>query len=200
VSGDDGSKQAIATILRFWFGDPQVDDSYQQRRKLWFRKRPQVDQEIRDRFQSLYDRAVAGEFSDWQRSPQGSLALLLLFDQFPRNMFRDSAQAFATDPLALAIAEAAIVQDFDQLLEPIRRIFVYLPLEHSENLDHQRRSVELFRQLHSQHPEFADILDYAIRHQQVIERFGRFPHRNQWLDRPSTPEEMEFLQQPGSSF
>ncbi len=194
-------RSAIAELFTFWFGNAQAEGvSYTQRRRLWFTKDPELDAQIRDRFLPLYQQAAAGDLERWQQSPQGCLALLLLLDQFPRNMFRNTPQAFATDSQALAIAETAIDQGFDRAVLPIQRLFFYLPLEHCEDRIRQQRSVDLFRQLHAEAEEFADTLDYAQRHQAVIDRFGRFPHRNAILGRPSTVEELEFLQQPGSSF
>jgi uncharacterized protein (DUF924 family) len=189
----------VEEILRFWFGRVS-ESSYSEQRKLWFRKDPQLDQTIRDRFMCVYEQAAAGELEYWQQSPHSCLALLIVLDQFPRNMFRNTPQAFATDAKALSIAKAAIDQGFDQMLEPIQRIFLYLPLEHSENLDDQLQSIALFRDLVAIDPQLADVLDYALRHYQVIQQFGRFPHRNQILNRTTTPEEAEFLKQPGSSF
>lgn len=188
----------IEEILNFWFGDPQ-SPTYGRSRKVWFLKNPEFDQDIRDRFLADYQQAAAGALQHWRESPEGCLALVLLLDQFPRNMFRGDRRAFATDAQALEVAEFAIAQDVDQVLLPIQRAFIYLPLEHSEKIESQRLSVELFRQL-SDNPETADMFAYAVRHKDVIERFGRFPHRNQILGRTSTPEELEFLQQPGSSF
>ena len=194
-------RSAIAEIFTFWFGNAQAEGvSYVQQRRLWFTKDPEVDAQIRDRFLPLYQQAVTGKLEHWQQSPQGCLALLLLLDQFPRNMFRNTPQAFATDLQALAIAETAIDQGFDQAVLPIQRLFFYLPLEHCEDRTRQQQSVNLFRQLYAEAEEFADTLDYAQRHQAVIDRFGRFPHRNLILNRPSTVEELKFLQQPGSSF
>lgn len=191
----------VGEILTFWFGDPAVDDTrYDVRRKLWFRKDPEVDRQIRSRFLPAYDAAVEGQLDEWQKSREGALALILVYDQFPRNMFRDDPQAFATDAKARVVAQRAIAQGFDQELPAVQRIFVYLPLEHSEELRDQNQSVELFRQLAESHPELSDTYDYALRHQEVIERFGRFPHRNDILGRETTPEEAEFLKQPGSSF
>jgi uncharacterized protein (DUF924 family) len=191
----------IGAVLRFWFAEPQTPQAqYAQRRKLWFGKNPEFDRTIGARFQSLSEQAAEGRLQHWQASPLGSLALIVLLDQFPRNMFRDTPRAFATDGLARAVAQHSLSQAFDRALEPIQRIFVYLPLEHSENLDDQRQSVQLFTALAAENPELADCLDYALKHQVVIERFGRFPHRNRILGRSSTPAEIEFLQQPGSSF
>ena len=192
---------AIEAVLQFWFGDSPSDIStYAQRRKLWFGKQPAIDQEIRERFYLLHLQAAAGELEAWQASPEGNLALIVLLDQFPRNMFRDTPQAFATDPQARAVAKAAILQGFDQAVPPVQRIFFYLPLEHSENLADQQQSVQLSQTLANANPELADISDYALQHQVVIERFGRFPHRNRILGRETTEEETEFLKQPGSSF
>lgn len=199
VSEVDAS--AIEAVLQFWFGDSPSDlSTYSQRRKLWFGKQPAIDQEIHQRFYTLYLQAAGGELATWQASPLSALALIVLLDQFPRNMFRDTAQAFATDFKARAVAKAAISQGFDRVVPPVQRIFFYLPLEHSEDLADQQQSVQLAQALANANPELADIADYALRHQVVIERFGRFPHRNRILGRKTTPQEAEFLQQPGSSF
>jgi uncharacterized protein (DUF924 family) len=188
-----------ADILQFWF-DRQPDELGEgNARKVWFKKSPDFDREVRTRFLSVYDRAVAGQLDDWQETPEGCLALVIVLDQFPRNMFRGQPQSFATDARAVAIAEAALVRNFDQYLLPIQRWFLYIPFMHSENLEHQRRSVQLFSTLKDD-PDVASAYPFAIRHQEVVERFGRFPHRNAILGRENTPEEAEFLKQPGSSF
>jgi uncharacterized protein (DUF924 family) len=188
-------------ILLFWFGSPETADStYAVRRKIWFSKDPDFDQQLRDRFGSTYEQAAADRLDHWQTAPASCLALILVLDQFPRNLFRRQATAFATDAKALTIAKQAIAQGFDQALAPIQRIFMYLPLEHSECLADQLQSVRLFGELVQDQAELADTLDYAIRHRDVIERFGRFPHRNSFLGRPTTEAEAEFLKQPGSSF
>lgn len=191
----------VQAVLQFWFGDPETEaSSYQQRRKLWFGKQPDFDAAIWQQFGALYQQAATGEFDDWQQTPLSCLAFVIVLDQFPRNLFREAPQAYATDPQALRAAQQAIAQGFDQQLQPIQRIFLYLPFEHSENLEHQNQSVTLSRQLQSDAPELTDVYDYAVRHRVVIERFGRFPHRNSILGRASTAEEIAFLQQPGSSF
>jgi uncharacterized protein (DUF924 family) len=191
----------LADVLQFWFGTPFSEEaSYGKRRKLWFGKSDQTDQIIRDRFLALHAQAVAGTLDDWEESPQGCLALLVLLDQFSRHLFRGQARAFAADAKALALAKRTIAQGWDQQLDPLQRIFVYLPLEHSENLADQQRSVELFQALQQTDPSLADVCDYALRHQAVIVQFGRFPHRNAILGRESTPAELAFLEQPGSSF
>lgn len=193
------SETAIESILRFWFGEPG-QDSYQQRRKIWFSKQPEFDQVLRQQFQPVYQQVAGGELSAWQTSAMGCLAQIIVLDQFPRNMFRNQPQAFATDSLALKLAQKTVAAGFDRQLDPLQRMFVYLPFEHSENLADQNQSVAQFQQLIAAAPELTDVLDYAIRHRAVIQRFGRFPHRNAILGRASTPEEIEFLKQPGSSF
>lgn len=183
-----------AEILDFWFG-PQPG----ARRRSWFAGDPDFDREIRARFLDDHRRGRAGELDGWLAQPESCLALVVLLDQFPRNMFRGTPEAFAADARALAAARHAVEQGHDAGMPPERRMFFYLPFEHSESLNDQLRCVALtepFRGL----PGFEDIHDYALRHLRVIERFGRFPHRNVVLGRESTPEELEFLKQPGSSF
>ena len=185
-------------MLTFWFGaDPQTD--YPQQRKLWFGKNPAFDMDVRNRFLGDYQAAAAGALEDWKQSEKSCLALILLLDQFPRNMFRDTPQAFATDAKALSTAKHAVASRFDRALQPVERMFIYLPFEHSENLHDQKRSLALFRSLTSA-PELAGVVDYAQKHFDIIARFGRFPHRNRILGRESTPEELAFLEQPGASF
>ncbi len=185
-------------ILEFWFGKPD-EAAYGQSRKVWFTKDPKFDQEVRSRFLYDYQQAAAGQRDNWKSSPLSCLALIILFDQFPRNMFRGQPQAFATDQQALTAAKYAIAQGFDKELLPLQRFFVYMPFEHSEKLADQQQSIELFLML-KDYPECASGVDYAHRHFKVIERFGRFPHRNEILGRETTPEEAEFLKRPGSSF
>ena len=185
-------------VLAFWFGSPDSRD-YGQPHKAWFIKNPAFDQEIRDRFLSTHDQAAAGELDHWQTSAEGCLALLIILDQFSRNLFRDTPRAFAADDKAVAIAQQAIDQGFDQQHLPVQRWFIYLPFEHSENLAHQEQAIALFEALRDD-PASASTIQYAYQHHDVIQRFGRFPHRNKILGRDSTAEELEFLKQPGSSF
>ncbi len=191
-------------VLDFWFGAPDAPD-YGKQRKAWFIKSTQFDQEIRDRFASTVEAASAGKLKSWKADSDSCLALLLLLDQFPRNLYRGSAQAFATDGEAVSVADHALIQGFDryatneQARPTAQRWFFYLPFEHSEKLSDQERSVALFEQLLGD-GESASTIDYAYRHREVIQRFGRFPHRNQVLGRQTTAEEAAFLQQPGSSF
>lgn len=188
---------SINDILSFWFDAP--DGTTNQRRKVWFQKDPAFDAEIQARFGDTYCKAAAGELDDWQHTADGALALILVLDQFARNLFRGQPQSFALDNKALAIAQHAIAQGFDQQLPPIRRYFVYMPFMHSESVAIQRQSVELFTPLRDD-PQTESAYPYAVRHYEIIEQFGRFPHRNAILGRKTTPTEAEFLQQPGSSF
>ncbi len=185
-------------VLEFWFGNHNQAD-YGQRKQFWFIKNPEMDITIRQEFLTDYELACQGHLDHWQDSPRSCLALILLFDQIPRNIFRDQPQMYVTDEKALALAQFAVEQGFDETLLPVERWFIYLPFEHSENLDHQCQAVALFRKLNHD-PESASPIDYAIRHFEVIRQFGRFPHRNKILGRKTTPEEAAFLKQPGSSF
>lgn len=181
-------------VVRFWFGDPPGG-----RRRAWFEKDPAFDADARARFLRLHSAAARGELESWNETSTGALALIVLTDQLPRNMFRGTAQAFATDPVALACARQIIAKGWDAPMLPVERMFVYLPFEHSESLEDQSRALELFEPLGA-FTETADTPDYARRHWEIVKRFGRFPHRNAILGRASTPEETEFLKQPGSGF
>jgi uncharacterized protein (DUF924 family) len=196
----------IEQILAFWFGS-SPDDAIAAKEKtsLWWSKNPAIDADIRRRFENLIYRAGAGELHEWQTSPHGRLALILLTDQFPRNIYRDSPDAFAYDSTALSWCLYGIEQGLDLKLRPIERVFFYLPLEHAESLQDQDRSVEKFRELldgadAARKKVFMEYFDFAVRHREIIARFGRFPHRNKILGRLSTPEELAFLEGPGSSF
>lgn len=194
------------TVLTYWFGtDPDTSALAKDRADLWWSKNSEVDGEIRGRFESSVQRAADGKLNPWLAEPRGRLALIILTDQFPRNIYRDSRRAFAFDANALEWTLDGIELGVDQLLRPIERVFFYLPLEHSERLEHQERSVSVFSKLVSivtedQREIFEHYLNFAILHRDIVARFGRFPHRNQILGRLSTPEELYFLSQPGSSF
>ncbi|WP_435639957.1 DUF924 family protein [Micavibrio aeruginosavorus] len=176
-------------ILHFWFSETEPVQ--------WFQKNPDFDQSIRERFRLTYTMARDGVCDHWASDADGCLALCLVLDQFPRNMFRDSAEAFATDEKALKTARLGIIRGFDQILPVIKRRFVYLPFEHSEAMDDQNRAVELFATMRDDDPLG---YEYALRHRDVIERFGRFPHRNAVLGRDNTAEELIYLSQPGAGF
>jgi uncharacterized protein (DUF924 family) len=185
-------------VLAFWFGR-EGKEGYGEFREVWFSRDPEFDREIRDRFEAVYEEAVAGGLEVWKEEARSCLALIVVLDQFPRNMFRGDARMYTADGLALAAARHAVERAYDRELPPFQRLFVYLPFEHSENLEDQRSSMELFRGLSGEIGS-DDLLTYAVRHSKIVERFGRFPHRNEILDRRTTPEEAEFLEEPGSSF
>ncbi len=171
-----------ATIIGFWRDIGP---------KGWFEKNAAIDDEIRRRFLAIHEAAAAGKLTDWEENAEGSLALLILLDQFPRNMFRGEARAFATDPLARAVASRAILNGFDGRL-PDMRGFFYLPFEHSENLADQERGITLYKTVGDN-----EGLKWANVHADIIRRFGRFPHRNAVLGRVTTPEEQAFLDDGG---
>ena len=190
---------AAAEILDFWFlppGDPQ----HGQARREWFIKNPAFDEQIRTRFGALLERALSGELMAWTTSPHGTLALIVLLDQFTRNAFRGTARAFAGDDQALALARTLVEQGGDRQLVAVERQFAYLPFEHAEDETCQALSVELFGRLLAETGHAPGVLEYAERHREVIRRFGRFPHRNELLGRQSTNEERSFLTEPGSRF
>jgi uncharacterized protein (DUF924 family) len=193
-------------LLDWWFGNSEsASEVAAQKGKLWFGKRDSQDLEARERFGDLAEQALAGGLTEWMQRPEGWLALVLLLDQFPRMIFRDTPKAFAGDLRAQKLVAQGIAADFDRQLQPIQRVFIYLVFEHSENLEVQNEGVSRYIELVAQQPEvdralFSDYLDYAERHQRVIAQFGRFPHRNAVLGRESTAEELVFLSRPGSRF
>ncbi|EON12927.1 MULTISPECIES: DUF924 family protein [Pandoraea] len=191
--------QPWQAVLDFWFGTPDSPE-YGLSRPEWFRKSEAFDEEIRTRFGALHARALAGELADWAQAPIGACALIVVLDQFSRNLFRHQAKAFAGDALALAVARRLVAAGGDQRLPTAQhRVFVYLPFEHDESLESQHLSLALYEQL-AKVSGLVDNLDYARKHAVIIERFGRYPHRNAALGRASTPEEIAFLKAPGSSF
>jgi len=170
-------------VLKFWF---------ERDRKAWFEKDPAFDAEIRQRFLPHYELGAAGKLGSWKQAPASCLALVVVLDQFARNMFRDSARAFAADALARDAARTILDRGWDLAMTPEERMFAYLPFEHSEALQDQELSLKLF--------EGNANFEWARKHWEIIRRFGRFPHRNAALGRESTSEEIQFLRQPGSSF
>jgi len=181
-------------VLSFWF-------SLEQTR--WFKRDAAFDAELRDRFGATHEAAVAGRLDDWATTPRGALALVIVLDQFSRNLFRDDARAFAADPRALSLARELVRTRAIDTFAPIERMFVLLPFEHSEDIARQREAVAEFEAIAAAAPDDKMVtvgLEFAKKHAAVIERFGRFPHRNAVLGRASTPEEVAFLAQPGSRF
>lgn len=189
--------------IHFWLGgesDPPLANA-----PRWFTKDPALDREIRERFQGALEAATRGELDAWRGTPRGRLALVLLLGQMSRNMFRDTPRAFAQDALARTLANEALAAGDDRALPPVQVGFLLMPFMHAEDLALQRRCVDGFAALRDRAPAdlreyFETSLDYARRHEAIIARFGRFPHRNLVLGRTSTGEEVEFLKQPGSSF
>lgn len=186
-------------VLDFWFGAAD-SAGFGSARTQWFRKDGAFDKLVAQQFGATVQAALDGELRDWAAAGACGLARIIVLDQFTRNIFRNTARAFAGDALALKAAQAMLTRGDDAALLPVQRAFVYLPLEHAEDLAAQQRCVSLFSHLAEQHPTLQSMLDYAIRHHAVIQRFGRFPHRNAVLGRPSTAEELAFLKLPGSSF
>jgi uncharacterized protein (DUF924 family) len=175
--------KSAGDVLNFWRGAGP---------DKWFGKDDAFDRAIHDDFLATYEAAAAGRLQDWERTPDGALALVIVLDQFPRNMFRGSARAFAADALAHDVADRAIAKGFDQKVDQELRAFFYLPLMHSERIDDQERCVALCRALGNE-----ENLKFAELHADIIRRFGRFPHRNPLLGRETTPEEKTFLESGG---
>jgi uncharacterized protein (DUF924 family) len=174
-------------IIDFWFNE--IDTS------LWFQKNEAFDQQLRERFSTVHQSAARGELYVWRRQPEGRLAEIIVLDQFSRNMFRDSAQAFAYDNVALVLAQVAVETGDDHRVDPSHRSFMYMPFMHSESPLIHEQAVKLFSQ-----PGLERNLEFEMKHKTIIDRFGRYPHRNAILGRESTDEELAFLRQPGSSF
>ena len=194
-------------VLDFWIGDTREDPAgLQERHKLWFGKSREADRIIAERFVDILAELASGLAHDWAaRGPRARLAAIIALDQFTRNIFRDTAGAFENDPLALALARRGIDAGEDVGLSEAERIFFYMPLEHSERIEDQEACLALFRRLvEDARPGFAELarstLDYAVRHRDVIARFGRFPHRNVFLGRAGTPQEDAYLAEPGAGF
>jgi uncharacterized protein (DUF924 family) len=185
--------QATA-VLDFWFAGSNTP------RAEWFKMDAAFDALIAERFGTLIEQALSGALAAWAQEPNNALAQVIVLDQFTRNTLRDTPRAFAGDALALPAARAMVARGDDMALPPLRRLFAYLPFEHAEDRTMQAESLRLFAALSATDASLADFEDYARRHAAVIDRFGRFPHRNVALSRPSTDEELQFLQQPGSRF
>lgn len=175
------------SVLNFWFEELSPAD--------WWKKDESIDRKINHRFKVLHEKARASELWQWRKSPEGRLAEILILDQFSRNLYRDDPQAFAQDPMALALAQACVQDKDDQKLSVERRAFIYLPYMHSESLLVHQEALKLFSS-----PGLESNYEFEIKHYDIIKRFGRYPHRNKVLGRTSTPEELDFLKGPDSSF
>lgn len=175
------------SILNFWF--QEIDPA------MWWKKDVEFDQTIRDRFSTVHQQATQGELQSWRVSSHGRLAEVIVLDQFSRNLFRDLPLSFAYDGMALVLAQEAIQLGADQELSSTEKAFLYLPFMHSESLSIHQQAVDLFKQ-----PGLENNYDFELKHKRIIDRFGRYPHRNKILGRTSSEEELSFLQEPGSSF
>ncbi len=207
TSTADGFEE-ISEVLSFWFGDLREGELPDKEKQMtWWMKSEEFDDLIRQRFEKYVLLAEEGKLSHWLKTPLGTVAFIVVVDQFPRNIYRDTPEAFSKDPLALRTCLDGIEKGFDHDLHPTHRTFFYLPLMHSEDPEIQSLSVEKYSALekeYTSHPQIRETLacstDFAGRHSDIIKRFGRYPHRNAALGRESTPEETEFLKEPGSSF
>jgi len=179
-------------ILAFWFGDGVISE---ERARKWFSGGPEFDQLCHQAFVADFEQAAAGLLDDWQENPSSCAALVVLLDQLPRNIFRNTRRAYASDAKARAVTKRAISRGLDRQLPPLQRAFLYMPLHHSEDLGDQWEYLRLQRRLAEQNPDCESFLKYAEEHLATIGRFGRFPQRNTILGRVSTPQEIQFLQQ-----
>jgi uncharacterized protein (DUF924 family) len=196
-------------ILNYWFDDaernPLTLEAMRGRLALWFGENRDTDEHIRGTFGAELAAAAAGELHSWAETPQGSLALIVLLDQFSRNAYRGTARAFALDAQALALTEAGLIAGFDLDFNAAQRVAFYLPIMHAENVALQRRSLALYRRVLDESPEelrpaLLLVNEAAEKHAGIVERFGRYPHRNEAVGRATTPEEAAFMAQPGSSY
>ncbi len=193
-------------VLDFWFGE--LDErgcANPNQRQLWWSKSDAFDETVRAKFLGDYEAIVAGEREHWRGTPRSALAYIIVLDQFSRNMFRNTPKMYAADELAREVCWEGLDANFDEELDYDERVFFYMPLEHSEQLDDHQRCRDLFDGLRECAPESLEAdadnyVDFARRHREIVERFGRYPHRNEILGRPSTDEEEEFLKQPDSGF
>ena len=188
-------------ILHFWLGDLNNEELKKENMKKWFKKDPTFDKKIRTMFGTDMYKAAIGKYEHWVKRPRGALALIILFDQFTRNMFRGSGDMFQNDADALSLAKHLVYTNKDKKLHPTERMFVYMPFMHSESLEDQEHCIQLFEELDKEtNGNFSNNVHYAKKHRDIVKQWGRFPHRNKLLLRKSTPEEIEFLKGPGSSF
>lgn len=194
--------ELVERLLGFWFGPLDADgNATRERSERWYKKEPEFDAHLRELFGRELERAGRGELNDLAETPRGRLALIILFDQFARNIHRGSPRAFENDTRAVSLVLEGLALGHDRELALAERQFFYMPLMHSENLEHQNRCIAEFQRATKEHGGKLDFaLPYAERHRDIIARFGRFPHRNAVLGRQSTKEEIEFLKEPGSSF
>jgi uncharacterized protein (DUF924 family) len=189
--------QRAQALIDFWFGPPG-DPERERHRPIWFRSTPEHDDRLRELFLADHERAASGALDAWEAAPESALALVLLLDQIPRNVFRGTRRVYATDPAARAVADRALAHGFNSAVPPVWRKFFYMPLHHSESLADQRRATALVEALPNAR-ERAGLRRYGVRYIEVIQRFGRFPHRNAVLGRVSTADETAFMEEAASS-
>lgn len=189
-------KSLAPEVLRFWFGEGA---DYGKVHKRWFEKNPAFDALVAERYRRLHQEMLGEMHREWLDDPHDCLARIIVLDQFPRHIYRGRAESFSSDALALAAAKHLVAKGWDKTMLPVERMFAYLPYQHAESLEDQASALPLYEAL-KRFPETDDTERYAIAHHDIIRRFGRFPHRNAALGRRSTPEEIEFLKTPGSSF
>jgi uncharacterized protein (DUF924 family) len=188
-----GLPERAQALFDFWFGSPDHAERLHHK-QIWFRSTPEFDAAVRENFAADHGAAVAGQLDHWEAEPDSALALVMLLDQVPRNIFRSTPRAFASDPKALATTNQAVARGFDMKVPTCWRLFFYLPYEHSEALADQQRGIALLEALPPVPGRNTD-MKMSRKHLEIIERFGRFPHRNPILGRPSTPEEIAFLEE-----
>ena len=193
-------------ILDFWFGGSRDDpEAIAARNETWFSVNEAFDKDVRERFTDVLEQAQRGEYKRWKLTPHGTLALIIAFDQFPRNIYRSLPQAFTYDERALALCRDGVAMGIDRELEIIERAFFYMPLEHAENQDAQDKSVACFEKLHADAPDkfkkTTEVsLQHAVTHRDIVHRFGRFPHRNLMLGRASTPAEITWIAEHAGAY
>lgn len=200
------NKNKIDEILQYWFG--HVEETILpsvHRTEVWFGGKKEIDDEIKEKFTEDFKKAVNGGYADWENDPRGTLALIIFFDQLSRHLYRNTAHAYVQDQKALDLCLQGIQKEYDHAFSLIERVFFYFPLMHAENLEMQATSVRAFQILvnlafSETRGIYENFLDYAIKHYEIIKRFGRFPHRNIILGRPSTSEELEYLKTSNSQF
>jgi uncharacterized protein (DUF924 family) len=199
------SNSESTEVLNFWFGEDCNNPDWKADNRRWYSGGDSFDFSIRERFARLVERALAGDLANWERSPGSVMALIILLDQFTRNIFRGSPRAFEGDERARSVLNTALKKGFDLALSYKERCFIYMPLEHSESLADQQRCVELFEALLAEapaayHANIGSSLNFAIKHRDIIGEFGRFPHRNEILGRLATPGEIRYLADGGARF
>lgn len=198
-------RETIASVLEYWFGEIENELCNEHQQRMWYQFDPNTDKEITNRFSELHALATAGELEHWEASPEGALALIILLDQMSRNMFRGTSGAFEYDDQALEICLRGIKAGYDKQLSLVEVLFFYHPLEHAESIEHQSHCVELMEQLVERYEGALkgyaqNSLNFALEHKEIIDHFGRFPHRNEVLGRVATTEEQEYLASGGKRF